>query len=701
MSNVVTRSLAALAVLGAALPGLSAAQAPTGPSAATPTPKAQPLKPADIFNLTRASDPQVSPDGTQVAYVRVANDIMVDRGVSAIWVVDLKTGVDTPLVSGSLEGFEPRWSPDGTRIAFLASEGEGPPSLYVRWLASGRTARLATLARPPKDISWSPDGRQIAFVMLEPQAEPAFGAPLDKPKGAKWSGPLQVISSVSYRADGVGELEKGRDHVFVISAEGGTARQLTFGDTQDAGPLAWTPDGKAILVTRRSGKAWEINPFRSAVWSVPLAGGAPTRLTQQEGPDGQADVSPDGRAFAFVGYDDHYHGYTNQHVYVADIDGGHVHALAGDLDRSLSHPRWARDGKSIYAEEVNHGVTEVVRLGLDGAVAPVANGLASGGLDLPYSGGAWSVGPRGEIAYTQGSPDRPPELALAQGGADDAHIRRLTDLNGGLFATRTLGRLEALPVKSSFDGLAIDAWMITPPGFDPAKKYPLILEIHGGPFASYGPIFATDDQLYAAAGYVVVYANPRGSTSYGDAFANEIDHAYPGHDYDDLMSVVDAAVAKGFVDPGRLFVTGGSGGGVLTSWIVGKTHRFRAAVAQKPVIDWASEVLTNDLYPWMARYWFGQMPWEDPVHYWARSPLSLVGNVTTPTMIIVGGSDVRTPDEESEQYYGALRLRGVPTVLIKVPGAFHDMALRPSHSAAKAEAVLAWFAQYDAPAAKP
>jgi dipeptidyl aminopeptidase/acylaminoacyl peptidase len=251
------------------------------------------------------------------------------------------------------------------------------------------------------------------------------------------------------------------------------------------------------------------------------------------------------------------------------------------------------------------------------------------------------------------------------------------------------------------DQQPVDAWIALPPGFDPARKYPLILEIHGGPFDSYGPVFSSDDQLYAAAGYVVVYANPRGSTSEGEKFANGIDHNYPGPDYDDLMSAVDAAIAKGFVDTDRLFVTGGSGGGVLTSWIVGKTHRFRAAVTQKPVINWSSEVLTVDLYTWMAKYWFGKMPWEDPQGYWARSPLSLVGNVTTPTLVIVGDRDMRTPDGESEQYFDALRLRGVPTELVKVPGAFHDMAARPSHAAAKSEAVLAWFARYDVGAAKP
>jgi dipeptidyl aminopeptidase/acylaminoacyl peptidase len=274
-------------------------------------------------------------------------------------------------------------------------------------------------------------------------------------------------------------------------------------------------------------------------------------------------------------------------------------------------------------------------------------------------------------------------------------VRRLTHLNDNLLGSKDLAKVGRLEVKSSADGRAIDAWLVTPPGFDPARKYPLILEIHGGPFDAYGPSFSTDDQLYAAAGYVVLFANPRGSTSYGAEFANLIHHAYPGQDYDDLMSAVDAAIAKGFIDPDQLYVTGGSGGGVLTAWIVGKTGRFKAAAVQKPVIDWASFALTADDTAFFAKYWFGKAPWEDPQGYWSRSPLSLVGNVTTPTMVVVGEEDFRTPDSEAEQFYSALQLRGVPTALVKVPGASHGgLAARPSQSAAKASAILAWFGRY-------
>jgi dipeptidyl aminopeptidase/acylaminoacyl peptidase len=375
-----------------------------------------------------------------------------------------------------------------------------------------------------------------------------------------------------------------------------------------------------------------------------------------------------------------------------DRDGTNSRSLTDELDRTVDSVRWAADSRSLYIRYTDKAVTKVARLALNGHLEPVAAGLAGGELDRPYTNeGQFSVAANGTVAFTSGDPTHPADLAIARGG----RITRLTRLNEELLSQKKLGEVKPLVVTSSFDKRPIDAWMVLPPGFTPDRKYPLILEIHGGPFASYGSVFSTDDQLYAAAGYIVVYANPRGSTSYGEEFANLIHHDYPDHDYDDLMSVVDAAIATGAVDPEELFVTGGSGGGVLTAWIVGKTHRFRAAATQKPVINWASFSLTTDLVTYAPKYWFGKLPWEDPQSYWQRSPLSLVGNVTTPTLVVVGDQDFRTPVSDSEQYYEALQLRGVPTALVKVPGASHGgLAARPSQSAAKASAILAWYQRF-------
>jgi dipeptidyl aminopeptidase/acylaminoacyl peptidase len=344
----------------------------------------------------------------------------------------------------------------------------------------------------------------------------------------------------------------------------------------------------------------------------------------------------------------------------------------------------------------DHGVTKVGRVDVGGGrVTTLMSGL--GGMDpgRPYVSGAYSLARNGRVAATVGSSTQPADIAIGD--------RRLTHLNDDLFAGKTIPSASLLTAKSSADGRDIEAWVVRPPDFDPAKRYPLLLEIHGGPFAAYGPNFASEVQLFAAAGYIVVYANPRGSSSYGEQFGNLIHHNYPSQDFDDLMSVVDAAIAREPIDPAKLYVTGGSGGGVLTAWIVGSTDRFAAAVVQKPVINWTSFVLTADATNFFYRYWFPGPPWEaqNQEQYWKRSPLARVGNVKTPTAVLSGEADLRTPISEAEQYYEALRIRGVPTRFIRIPGAFHDIAGRPSGLIAKTVNTLAWFGEHGGPAAQP
>jgi dipeptidyl aminopeptidase/acylaminoacyl peptidase len=371
-------------------------------------------------------------------------------------------------------------------------------------------------------------------------------------------------------------------------------------------------------------------------------------------------------------------------------DGSGARAITAGLDRSIDAVEWAGDGRSLLAQYDERGVNRIARITLDGKVTELATGLSGGGLDRPYSGGEFTVAKNGTIAFTSGSSLRPADLSVTSGG----RARQLTRLNDDFFATKALGQVRELAVKAP-DGRTVPAWLVTPPGYVAGQKVPLVLEIHGGPHTAYGPHFSTDNQLYAAAGYAVLYTNPRGSTSYGEEFAQLIHHKYPGDDYGDLIAAVDAAIAAGVADPDNLFVTGGSGGGVLTSWIVGKTDRFKGAATQKPVINWISEALTMDATLFTSRYWFPKLPWEDPMGYWARSPLSLVGNVKTPTLVVVGSEDYRTPVSEAEQYYAALQIRGVPTALVKVPGASHGgIAARPSQSAAKAAAIIAWFDRY-------
>jgi len=645
----------------------------------------------DLFSLQAVSDPQIRPDGHAIAYVRVSYDIMSDRPRRSIWLMDVDTGSQIPLATGVGSNYSPRWSADGKRLAYVSTNEGGHSQLFVRWMQSQQTARITDLTEAPGALEWSPDGRSIAFIMLTPDDKITLGNAPAKPEGANWAEPLTIITDVKYRADGAGYLKPGYTHAFVVSSEGGFPRQLTFGAFNEEGPVAWTPDGKFLLLTGNRSPGWQREPVNTEIYQVALSDTTITPLTHRVGPDRDPTVSPDGKRIAYLGFDDKYLGYQNVRVYLMDRDGSNPHSISDSLDRSIGSARWAADGRSLFVQYTDQAVTKVARLTLDGRLQPIAEGLAGEELDRPYTGGDFSVSTNGVVAFTAGSTDHPPDLAVAHG----TKVSRLTRLNDDLFAVRRLAQVKPLAVSSSVDKRPIGAWLVLPAGFDPQRKYPLILEIHGGPYASYGPVFSTDDQLYAAAGYAVVYSNPRGSTSYGEEFANFILHDYPSHDYDDLMSVVDAAVATGSIDPDQLFVTGGSGGGVLTAWIVGKTHRFRAAATQKPVINWGSFTLTTDIVTYVPKYWFGKLPWEDPEGYWKHSPLALVGNVTTPTLVVVGTEDYRTPVSDSEQYYEALQLRGVPTALVKVPGASHGgLAGRPSQSAAKASAILAWFDRY-------
>jgi dipeptidyl aminopeptidase/acylaminoacyl peptidase len=373
-----------------------------------------------------------------------------------------------------------------------------------------------------------------------------------------------------------------------------------------------------------------------------------------------------------------------------NADGSGAHRIAPGLDRSINQLEWSEDGRSIVAAYEQDGSVTVSRIGLDGRVMPITRDVGGGGLDRPYAGGGFSLAHNGSIAYTIDSATRPPDVAVSSGGK----VRQLTRLNELSLSGKSLGTVRALSVKAP-DGSPVPAWILLPPGYQEGTRVPTILEIHGGPYASYGPHFSTDYQLYAASGYAVLYTNPRGSTGYGQAFADGIEKTYPDSNTADLLAAVDAAVANGFADPGNLFVTGGSGGGILTAWLIGKTDRFKAAASQKPVINWTSMALTSDGIQFFGPYWMGALPWENYQSYWARSPLSLMANVKTPTLVVVGAEDYRTPVSEAEQLYSALKLKGVPTMLVKVPNASHGgIAARPSQAAAKAAAIIAWFDKY-------
>jgi dipeptidyl aminopeptidase/acylaminoacyl peptidase len=651
----------------------------------------------DVFNLEWATDPQVSPDGKAIVYARAGFDIMSDQVRSALWEINLATGLQAPLVVGRGSYSQPSWSPDGTRLMYFAAEDAGP-ELRVYYLEDGRSASLGRFAAPPGQAVWSPDGRNIAFVMFTPKEGPSLAKPSAKPKGAEWAEPVKVFDTLVIRRDGRGEARPGANQLYVIPSEGGAARKITDLKEGFSSPK-WLSSGQIIGVGNLDPKA-ELDPVESNLLTVDLETGAVEEITSLDGPESGVVVRPAGGQIAFLGYEDKVLSYQMARLRVAAPDGSGVRPIAASFDRAFSSLAYHPDGRSLLALSEDRGDQVLIEIGADGGVKEITREVGGTSIGRPYASGSFSVGGTGRnpvIAYTHVSPYRPAEVAVIEGGKR----RILTDLNRDALDPVTLARIEEITVASSHDGLPIQAWVAYPPGHQKGESWPMIMEIHGGPFAMYGPVFAAEIQRYAAEGYVTVYVNPRGSTGYGEAFAQKIDDNYPGQDYDDLISVVDALIARGDVDPARLFVTGGSGGGVLTAWIIGKTDRFAAAGVIKPVINWATMALSADIAAYVRRHWIREDPWtvEGRARYWQTSPLSLVENVSTPTLVMVGEEDWRTPPWESEQYYSALKMLEVDTVLVRVPGASHSIAARPSHLNAKVDNIMGWFARYDPKAA--
>ena len=671
----------------------------TGSLARSETP-AKPLEIMDVFNLQVAADPQISADGKQIVYVRQFNDIMTDQRFSNLWIMKSDGSDHRPLTTGNYKDASPRWSPDGTQLLFISNR-DGLPQIYRRWMDTGQTAKLTNLTQAPAGIAWSPDGKWISFTAHVPDKPAKIVDMPAAPEGAKWAEPAKVIDKLVYRFNGAGYLKPGYAQLFVVPAEGGTPRQISHGKFHHSGPAffasdaVWTPDSKFLIMSANRHPDYEQNPLDSEIYEFAVADGSVKALTNRKGPDDGPVVAPDGKHIAYVGYDDKFQGYQVRKLYVMNRDGSDPRLLSDSFDRDIQSPHWAHDGSGLYFLAAEHGNTGCYFMPLQGSMRKLASDVGTG--TSAYGGGSsFSVADNGVFAFTYTRPNLPGDIAV--GDAQRAGTKVLTAVNEGLLSGRKLGEVEEIWYESSKDKRKIQGWIMKPPGFDPAKKYPLILEIHGGPFANYGDRFDLEKQLMAARGYVVLYTNPRGSTSYGAEFGNLIHHAYPGDDFYDLNSGVDAMVARGYIDPEQLYVTGGSGGGVLTCWMIGHTPRFRAAVTVYPVINWYSFVLTADIGGWISKYWFPGLPWDHVEHYEKRSLLSVVKNVKTPTMVLTGEMDYRTPMSDSEQYYQALKILGIESVLVRVPDEPHGIAVRPSHHMSKILHIITWFDRHRKPA---
>lgn len=644
-----------------------------------------------VFDVEYAADPQISPDGQTIVYVRRSMDKQTDRDRGDIWTLDVSSGAHRPLITGGASAGAARWSPDGTRLLY-ATATDGKPDLRIYYFDADRSVSLAQFEYGAGNATWSPDGRTIAFTMFTPGETPSFATPIKPPEGAEWSPPVRVFDDLQFRFDGQGYLKEGATHVYTLSADGGTPRQITSGDA-DFGSPAWLGND-TLLVVGNAADDRDLDPIESEIYTVSLNDLTRTALTTRDGPDLLPVPSPDGSKIAYLGYDDLLKSYQQNDLYVMNADGSGVTELAADFDRSFGPLAWHPNGRSVISQIENAGVIDLVSVSMNGEVESLVTNVGGTSIGRPYAAGSFSVSKtrRPIYAYTAGSPDRPSEIAVMGRGVQD---RVLTDLNSDVLDHLDMATIEEFQVPSRHDGLEIEAWVALPPGFEADGSYPMILEIHGGPFAMYGPYFSSEIQRFAAEGYVSVYVNPRGSTGYGGDFAMAIDKAYPGYDYEDLMSVVDDLVARDYVSADRLFVTGGSGGGILTAWIVGKTDRFAAAASVKPVINWMTMALSADIAQFVRRHWIREDPWTNPDAFLDLSPIMLIENVVTPTLVMVGEEDWRTPTWEAEQLYTALKLKGVDTALIRVPGSPHYIAGRPSRLIAKTDNIMGWFAKYD------
>ncbi len=645
----------------------------------------------DVFQLEYANDPQISPDGNTVVYRRTGFDIMKDGSKGDLWLLSSDGRTHEKLTSREVNESQGRWSPSGDRIAFV-SKGDNGSEIYVYWMVSGALAKLTQLENSPSSISWSPNGESIAFTMKVNAKAPVIAKMPAKPKDAKWADAPRITDRLKHEADGAGYLKPGFNHIFTTPSEGGSPRQLTSGDFNHRGSLSWSPDGEHIYFSANRNENWEYEFRNSEVYSVNVASGSIAALTGRNGPDSSPKISPDGTHIAYTGYKDKVQTYQVQTLQMMDANGSNKKTISGKLDRDVRNIVWASDSKGLYFMYNDLGITKIGHIDLKGGVTDIVSNVGGTTLGRPYASGSFSVAINGSIVYTMSRPDSPSDLVIV--GNKERTPQTITSLNDDLLPFRSLGEVEEIWYKSSVDRRDIQGWVVYPPNHKKGTKLPLLVENHGGPILNYGPHFSAEIQLYAAAGYAVFYPNPRGSTSYGEEFGNLLYNNYPGEDYNDVMDGVDELIKQGVADENKLYVTGGSAGGIMTAWIIGKNNRFKAAVVAKPVMNWISKTLTADNYYGYANSRYPGQPWENFENYWKFSPISLVGNVETPTMVMVGMNDLRTPPSEAKQLYHALKLRKIETVLVEIPDASHGIAARPSNLITKVAHTLAWFEKY-------
>ncbi len=632
------------------------------------------------MDMESASNPQISPDGSQIVYTRGWIDKVNDRRKSSLWIMNADGSKNRHLI----EGAGARWSPDGTRILFTARGEPAGSQIFVRWMDDeGAVSQITRIESGPSNVRWSPNGKWIAFTSSLDHKADFEGVKLpSKPQGAKWTKGPKVVERAGYKRDRRGYIDTGWTHLFVVPAQGGTPRRLTDGNWNHNG-VAWSPDGSEIYFSSYRSEDWDRpkNWQESEIYAVTVASGKIRRLTDRRGSDGQPVPSPDGKLIAYTAGDEHRDTYRNSKIFVMNRDGSGSRLISGDYDRQSGGLQWAPDGSGLYFSVSREGYRSLHFVSLQGGVKQLTHGKQLLSLSS-FSKDGTAVGTISS-AHQPGDIYRFPLDHPTQ-------VTRLTQVNSDVLHGVTLGEVEEVWYRS--DPFNVQGWIVKPPDFDPSRKYPLMLAIHGGPHGMYNGGFNFAFQEHAANGYLVLYTNPRGSTGYGTEFANAINHDYPGADMPDLMRGVDEALSLGSVDENNLFVYGCSGGGILTSYIVGNTDRFRAASANCPIVNWMSAMGTSDAIGYART--FEKPFWEDASEWIDRSSIFYVGNVKTPTMFLTGEKDLRTPMGQTEEFYQALQYLGVPTAMVRFQDEWHGTTRTPSNFLRTQLYLRKWFEKW-------
>jgi dipeptidyl aminopeptidase/acylaminoacyl peptidase len=707
---------------------------------------------SDLLKFTWIADPQISPDGSTVAFVRVTVNEKEHRYETALFIVPTSGSEAPRRLTADIRDTSPRWSPDGRQLAFIRSmakpRGEGeqdgkpqpqPGQIYLLAMDGGEARPLTDLPHGAGTPVWSSDGKTIAFSAPVDDRKGQVGRDgrdrqdgKDAKEGNDQKSDVRVITRAVYRANGnptYVESER-HSHIFTVAVPAGATnrpepKQITSGEF-DERDLAWSRDSSTIYFTSNRLPEAYYEPDDSDLYSMPAGGGAMTKVASIEGSIRDLAVSPDGKRIAFVGtlHGNPVRSYSQPDLWVTDsAPGSTPKNLTGSYDFDISSgiggdqaaPRgqnstpiiWSPDGSSLIVVAAEHGNANLRRVTIaSGKVEPITEGqqaIVACSATPDASTIATTISTQttiGDLAVLDGARRLRAEGAnreRAEAGGVQPAIKPalLTHLNENLFKDLTQSEPEEI-WYTSFDGRRIQGWILKPPDFESGRKYPMILEIHGGPHSAYGNTFTHEFQWMAARGYVVLFTNPRGSTSYGQEFGNIIQYHYPGDDYNDLMAGVDEVLKRGYVDPNRLGVTGGSGGGLLTNWTITQTRRFKAAVAQRDIADWYGFWFTAD-FTLFQPTWFRKAPWEDPQDFAARSPITHVANVTTPLMLVLGDADYRTPPADGgEMMFRALKYRKIPTVMVRFPRETHELSRsgEPQHRVERLQHIVGWMDQW-------